>query len=246
MSIAEAWGQVLGVRSEEVYLHLGDVGNLLAETRRAAQDTGSAHWQAMNAHLDTLGQCVFPLEVAFSNPVEHLRPDGNAMQMLGALSFALQLASREGQIPAADEIEELRSGVRDLLTEVAKADIPAEIRRVLLDRLTEVFEALEHLGIGGPNAVRKAAEALAISAILYEEESSNAHSVFQKVKQTAKVTWVAFTVATQVATAVLTWDRVVELPALGAGTEQRQLPAGPQPPAVQESTPAGAPAPRSG
>jgi hypothetical protein len=111
MSIAEAWGHVLGVRSEEAYLHLGDVGNLLAEVRRAAQDTGSTHWEAMNGHLDTLGQCVFPLEVAFSNPVEHLRPDGNAMQMLGALSFALQATSREGQIPTADEIEGLRSGV---------------------------------------------------------------------------------------------------------------------------------------
>jgi L-rhamnose isomerase len=117
---------------------------------------------------------------------------------------------------------------------VAEVDIPAEIRRVLLDRLTEVLEALEHLGIGGPNAVRKAAEALAISAVLYEEESGNAHSVFQKIKQTAKVTWVALTIATQLATAVLTWDKIVDLPALGAGTEQRQLPPGPQPPADQD------------
>jgi hypothetical protein len=229
LSIAHAWGEVLDVLPDEVYLQLGNVGNLLAETRRAARDTGSAHWEAMDGHLSALAQCVFPLGIPFANPVADLRPDGTAMQMLGALSFALQLASREGQIPDTGELEELRSSVRDLLAEVAAAEIPAEIRRVLLDRLNQTLEALDHLNVGGPNAVRKAAEALAISATLYEDDSEDARPVFQRIKQAAKATWIAFTVTTQLASAVLTWDKIVDIPAIGPGTEQRQLTPGQQP-----------------
>lgn len=59
--------------------------------------------------------------------------------------------------------------------------------------------------------------------------SPDKHSLFQRIKQTAKVTWIALTVATQLATATLTWDRIVDEHLLDPPQEQRQLPPGPPP-----------------
>ena len=225
MTIAAAWAEVLGVPYEDVVLHLGSVGTLMAETRRAARETGSEHFATMDGHLTALAECIFPQRIPFSEPVQVLRPEPNAMQMLGTLSYALQLESREGQIPAADELEELRDNAAALVADLASAHIPPEIRRVLVDRMNELLEAIEHLKVGGPNAVRKAAEALAISAILYDGDYDSADTgvLFQRIKKTAKTAWVAFTVTTQLATAVLTWERIIDIPAIGTGTEQRQL-----------------------
>jgi hypothetical protein len=45
----------------------------------------------------------------------------------------------------------------------------------------------------------------------------------------AKASWIAFMTTTTFATAVLTWDRIVDVPVIGPGTEQRQLPPASQP-----------------
>jgi hypothetical protein len=228
-SIASAWAAVLDVPEGELYLHLGAVGTLIGETREAAQRIDSPHLAAMPEHLNTLSECVFPHDVTFSQTANNLRPNPFAMQMLGMLSIALQQTSVDGRIPDNGELEDLITSARDLLADVLDADLPPEIRRDLVDRLNGMLAALEHLNVGGPTAVRKAAEALAISAALHEDASRDERSLFQRIKKTAKVTWIAFSIATQIATATLTWDRIVDGRLLGSAQEQRQLPPGPSP-----------------
>ena len=56
--------------------------------------------------------------------------------------------------------------------------------------------------------VRRAAEALAISAALDEEDAQDDSGVFTRLRSAAQRTWVAFTVITTLANAVVTFDRI--------------------------------------
>lgn len=148
------------------------------------------------------------------------------MDALKMLSAYLEGMMPEGAIPGDEEVEELRESVRKLRDDVIATDLPSEIKRGILHRLGDVLEALDHLHIGGPDAVRRAAEALALTAVLYEAEVEGDMAVFTRLKSLAKRAWVAFTVASMLASAALTWDRIADLKLLDSGSEQRQLPPG--------------------
>lgn len=63
------------------------------------------------------------------------------MQMLKTLSAYLQTMP-EGKIPEATEVEDLRLGFADLVEAVTAADLPPDIRRALLHRLSDMITAL--------------------------------------------------------------------------------------------------------
>ncbi len=148
------------------------------------------------------------------------------MEMLDVLSAYLDDFGPEGKIPPSDELEALRQSVADLLEEIDAADLPPEIRRTLLHRLRDMLAALDHLKIGGPDAVRRAAESLATTAMLCEDAVNDKAGVLSRIKSVAKNAWVAFTVASALANGALTWDRITGVQALPPTQEQRQLPPG--------------------
>jgi hypothetical protein len=219
-----AWAKALDVSEADVPLHLGDVASLLRDVRRAAEDTGVDAFAPIPAYLQSLSQSIFPVSEPFGGPAGNVAPNGTAMQALAMLSAYLERFAPEGAIPDERERDELRNSVCELIDDVTAADLPADVRRAVLHRLVEVLEALDHLRAGGPDAVRRAAESLAISAILYESDTTSDATIFTRLKSVAHKTWVAFTVTTSLAGAVLTWDRITGLDQLPAG-QQRQLPA---------------------
>lgn len=229
VSIQSAWADVLAVSEGELALYLGEVALLLRDVRDAAEQTGNDAFEPIPGHLTTLSRSIFPVDAAFGQPASDVPPDPTAMQMLKALSAYLETAAPEGKIPEAAEVEGLRMGFVELLEDVTTTDLPPDIRRALLHRLTDIIAALEHLNVGGPDAVRRAAEALAISALLYEEDAHDDSGVFTKIRAAAQKAWVAFTVTTALANAVINFDRITGVELLPAGQEQRQLPSGPPP-----------------
>lgn len=224
-SIIDAWAEALEVERSEVPYHLGHVASLLLDVRRAAEETDSPAFNPMPDHLNALASSIFPMNQAFGAQVAQVVPDANAMQMLATLSYALNLSASEGTIPDDDEVDELKESVGELIDEVKSSDLPPEVRRALLHRLAEMLEALEHLEIGGPNAVRRAAESLAATAVIHAEEADQA--TIRRLAEVARKAWTAFTVTTAFASSVLTWNRILDLTGLGQGQEQRQLPPGP-------------------
>jgi hypothetical protein len=225
--MAAAWAEVLGISEDEVPMQLGRVAVLLEEVRQAAEDTGEAAYAPMPAHLRTLSGSIIPVTQNLNSAVTDVLPDGNAMDMLNTLAAFLRQTAPEGERPEHDDVEELRATTRGLMEDVAAAELPPEIRRELLRRLGEVLEALDHLGVGGPNAVRRAAEALALSAMLYESAAQGDQTVFTRAKVLAKRVAITFTVATTMATGALTWDKIIDLPVIEQGEQPRQLPRGP-------------------
>jgi len=224
LSTVQAWSVILEVAADEVPMHLGDVASLLRDVRNAARETGVDAFDPIPTHLTALSRSIFPVNEPFSGLAANVAPDSTAMQALKMLSAYLEQIAPEGTTPDEDELDQLRVDVRELITSVTAADLPPEIKRALLHRLGDVVEALEHVDVGGPDAVRRAAEALAISAVLYEADAEAHGTVLSRIKSLARKTWLAFTVTTSLAGAVLTWDRIAELHLLGSGQEQRQLP----------------------
>lgn len=228
-SIQRAWAEVLEVSEEEVTLYLGDVAKLLRDVRDAASKTETDAFDPIPGYLTALSRSIFPVDVPFSERTHRVSPDSTAMQMLKTLSAYLETTAPEGKIPDPAEVEELRLGFAELLDEVTGADLPPEIRRALLHRLSDIITALEHLSVGGPDAVRRAAEALAISALLYEADADDDSGVFTRIRSAAQKSWVAFTVVTTLAGAVATFDRITGMELLPPPKEPRQLPSGPPP-----------------
>lgn len=113
-SIIEAWAQALEVERSEVMYHLGHVASLLFDVRRAAEETDSPAFNSIPNHLDALARSIFPVDQAFGAQVAQVMPDGNAMEMLAALSYALSLSGSEGTIPDDDEVNELKESVGEL------------------------------------------------------------------------------------------------------------------------------------
>lgn len=225
-SIQSAWAQVLEVSEEEVMLYLGDVASLLRNVRDAASETGMDAFDPIPSSLTTLSRSIFPVNVTFNDQASNVRPDPTAMQMLKMLSAYLETTAPEGKIPDPAEIEDLRSEFVEVLDAVTAADLPPDIQRALLHRLTDMISALEHLNVGGPDAVRRAAEALAISALLYETDAHDNSGVFTRIRAGAKKAWIAFTVISTLGGAVITFDRLTGIELLAPAQEQRQLPAG--------------------
>lgn len=225
VTIVQAWSNVLAVPAEDVPMHLGDVASLLRDTRDAVREAGVDAFDPIpTTHLETLSRSIFPVTEPFSGAASNVAPDTTAMQALLMLSVYLEQTAPEGNVPDEDELRELRASVQELMEGVAAADLPPEIKRALLHRLADVLEALEHLDVGGPDAVRRAAESLALSAVLYESDAEDDGTVFSRIKAFARKTWLAFTVTTSLAGAILTWDRIADLHLLGPAQEQRQLP----------------------
>lgn len=228
-SIQAAWADVLDAGEEEVALYLGDVASLLRDVRDAASETGVDAFDPIPGNLTTLSRSIFPVDVPFIEAAARVAPDPTAMQMLKMLSAYLETTAPEGKIPEPAEVEDLRLGFAELIDTVTAADLPPDIRRALLHRLSDMITALEHLKVGGPDAVRRAAEALAISAMLYEEDADDDSGVFTRLRSAAQKAWVAFTITTTLAGAVIAFDRITGIELLPPVPEQRELPPGPPP-----------------
>jgi hypothetical protein len=227
-SMRGAWAAVLDVEESDVPFHLGGVASLLADVRRAAADTGSPAYEPMPSHLSTLARSILPVDRGIDAAVQDVLPDATAMQMLLTLSYALSIGAPEERIPELDELHQLQESVSELINDVSKADLPPNVKRVLLYGLAEMLEALEHVEIGGPEGVRRAAESVAAAAAIYAGDAPDQETV-GKVATVARKVWTAFAVATAFASAVLTWDKMIDLTGtLGQAQEQRQLPPAPE------------------
>jgi hypothetical protein len=230
MSITQAWAVALDVEPSEVPYYLGRVGSLLLDVRRAAEETGTPAFAPMGGHLNALSQCIFPHDQPMNVPAANVMPSGNAMEMLAALSYALSLDPSKGAIPDDEELDELKAAVKELTDEIRDSGLPAVVKRALLHRLAEMLEALEHLEIGGPEGARRAAEALAASAVIYGEVAGDDAPSVDKIKKVARKAWAAFSVGAVLANGIIGWDRLVHPDKLlETGQSQRALPPGPLP-----------------
>jgi hypothetical protein len=155
------------VQADQVPRYLGELASLFDDVERAADGTGLTAFAPIKDHLATLRPAIFPVHKPFNDGVAVVAPDSHAMQALKTLSDYLHQKDPDVSLPDEETVADLKGDVQDLIRSVSEADLPPEAKRPMLHRLAEMLEALEHLDVSGPEAVRLAAEALAASAVIY-------------------------------------------------------------------------------
>jgi hypothetical protein len=218
-SVLNGWAGVLGVDPEDVVVHLGRVADLVRQTQEAVDRAGEAALlPPVQRYRNAWARPIFPQDHAFSGVLEKVLPDEAALEALGLVSAQLHSIAPEGLVPDEDELNRLKSQIRDLIDAVQEADdVPDELKHLIVSRLRAVEEAVEHLDVGGPNAIRHATEAV-MGSVLFTQDVGLAKSpTIKKVWTTLLIVWTVFSAGPTIQTSIEAWQDMV--PSLSAAED---------------------------
>ena len=220
-SLLDGWAGVLGVNAVDVVVHLGRVAELVRQTQEAVDRVGEGVYvQTVQRYRSAWARPIFPVDHAFKQALMKVVPDDRDLEALGMVSVHLHLAAPEGVVPEDDKVEELLTQVRELIDGVRIADdIPHDLKHVVILRLQDVRDALEHLNVGGPAAVRHATEAVIGSmALMTVGTDLSKSSTLKKVFATVAVAWTVFSAPPTIENSLESWEKI--LPQLTAAIEK--------------------------
>ncbi len=217
-TIRQTWATVLGVDPSDVAVALTEVGSLVPAIQAAVSRSGDEDQLEL---LDTyLWHWASPITTPDHQTGVNPSPgaalvDGGALAALGSLSTYLSLSRSEGAIPDDERQQELKAHVSGAIDELTGAiELPSEVRKLILDRLHDILWAMDRLRIGGPDAVRAAAERLAMSVAASPEEARRSPLV-QKAVTVSGWVCAAFMSGPSLQGSIEAWPAIFK--ALGSG-----------------------------
>jgi hypothetical protein len=207
VALVKAWAEVLETSEDDVWLKLAAIAPLVPAIQTAAEAMGDEPFiQMVNRYRSAWAMPIFPRNQAFSAPLNSVRPKDVHLEALAAVSTYLHRSQPEGLVPSAGEIDDLQEQLRNLAADVEVAtDLPGDIKHLILARLFGVQEAIRHVAVGGPEAVRFATEALLGSVAVRDLNSTNS-ATFRRVMTVPGVIWVAFTAGPTIQNSLDAWD----------------------------------------
>lgn len=193
--LRRAWAGVLGVPEADVPAHLGPVLQLVTDIPRTLADAGVSSFDAVIARFSAHWvRPIFPGDYAFNSPLSGVKVGAEALEPLSGISAYLHAVAPDGLVPDPDVRTRLRDRILEVIDEVRAADegeIPTEVKRLVVKRLAQMLTAVETVAVGGPEAVRSAAEAVA--GALATHERGRWRDVAHRVAAVAGVSWFIFT-----------------------------------------------------
>lgn len=200
------WGQVLEVSLEDVPLHLGDVGALVREIDAIANSLDVRPISAaLRRYRPEWSRPIFPTDVKFTDQVARVAPSAAGLEALDLLAEQLHMLAPEGQIPDESRLEELRAAIVALIEDVrATEDFSADIRHLIEDRLRSILHAIDHVAVGGPEAVRLATEAL-LGGVGVRALQATQSPTWGKMLATLGAVWIAFSAGPTVQNSIDAW-----------------------------------------
>jgi hypothetical protein len=113
-------------------------------------------------------------------------------------------------LPEAEELDRLRSQLEDLTGAVREAtDVPEIVKHLIVARLADVDEAIEHLDVGGPEAIRRATEAVMGSVVFGQDAQSASSHTVKKVWVTLLAIWTVFSAGPTIQASIDAWQQIV-------------------------------------
>jgi hypothetical protein len=173
------WSDILGQSQDLVREHLGAVAELVTQIDAAAAEPGREQVAAPVArYRGQWLEAIFPLGRPFSEATAKVRPSDEAHEALGLVAAILEAVVPQRAIPSEEDRAGLVERLRVLVEEVTNDEqLPEEVAHLIVTRLTEIEAALHHIEIGGPEAIRRATEALmgaAVAGSAVNEKTRNA------------------------------------------------------------------------
>jgi hypothetical protein len=207
-TIVSAWASVLQVPERAVPVQLAEVQKLVTQVR-VATDDAAAQKKQVNRFAKDWQRPVFPLDVMFGDEVHRVFPSEEALDALEAVAEYLHHVRPEGLIPSQDRLDELRAAVDDLIDQVTGAALPDEVKSAITKRLHQVLEALTHIHIGGPTAVRDASEALAGVLMVHATRHWQTAPI-KKLATVMSIVWFAFGAPATAQDGVAAWTALAD------------------------------------
>lgn len=245
----EAWKIVLGASDDEVVpTLLAEVRALVGEIQVAVerQSVGQGHTAQVTQTRHQWENAIFPRDGPLGSPVENFWPKKELLVVLQATAEYLHSVASECRPLEDGELEELRGQVEELIEEMkASEEIPAAVKQVIVARLRDVIRALDHVGIGGANAVKLATEAVAGAIDLHDSPWWQS-GMGRRVALVLSTVWFAFSAPATVQTALPVWEHAfAELASgqaqVGGPHQPGPAPSPPSPPVVLPSSTDGDP-----
>jgi hypothetical protein len=210
--IAEAWAQIFGESRELVRERLGAVAELVGQIERAVGVPGREQLTAPVARYRAQWlEATFPLQRSFGEPVSTVRPSDEAHEALGVVAAYLEAVAPDGMVPPEAERTALTQRLQALIEDVGRdEELPAEIAHLLVRRLADIEVALRHIEIGGPEAIRKASEALMGAAVVstVASERTRTAGVTKRVMAVAASIYVAFSAGPTIQKSLEAWPQI--------------------------------------
>lgn len=224
VGIGAAWASVLDVPEEMVEAHIGKVALLVSQIEEAVAVPGRERIAtAVNRYRTDWLRAALPLHVGFNQQVHKIKPSDESYEALGLVADYLLAVASVGSVPSeeeqADRLKELQALIEDVR---AAEELPERVRHLILDRLSAVEAALQHINIEGPEGVQHALEALlgAAFATTVTNERTAKSKIIRRVMGTAGVIWVMFTSGPTAQKSLDAWTEMFhELPAGPAQTQ---------------------------
>jgi hypothetical protein len=213
-SIADVWAHILEVQAPMVRERLGGVAQLVTQIDAALEAPEmSAYLTTFARHRNDFLETIFPLAHSFNEPADHVKPSKHGIEDLATLAAHLGAVAPEPG-PSEEERTKLLDDLQALIDQVeGDTDLPSEIAHLIVRRLLDVELALRHVNIGGPEAVRRATEALigATVALRHTNENARRATSLRKVFAIAGVIWAAFTGPADVRPSIEAWEGYAHL-----------------------------------
>lgn len=226
-----SWGHVLGVPANEVQFHISDVAGLVPQIEDAVDRLDDDDLRAPVRRLRNIWmRAILPSDQAFNGQLGPVLPPREALESLALVSKQLHLLASEGNVPEEDRLEQLREQLLALVDEVRQsADLAENLRQAIVARLMDLAKAIEHVHVGGPDAVRLAMEAVAGTVMLSTDPlGASKTTAVKKMWATLGVVWVAFSASPAIHASIEAWPKIVreissgQLAADGSGAQAAQ------------------------
>jgi hypothetical protein len=219
-SVLNAWAAVLEVEQADVAVRLGRVAELVRQIQEAVDQADEDALRApVQRYRAAWARPIFPEDQPFNAELKKVLPDAASMEALNLVSAQLHSIAPEGKVPEEGELDRLKSELRELIDGVqAASDVPPEVKHLFISRLRAVEQAIEHLEVGGPSAIRQAMEAVIGSVVYTEDPATVAKSqTFRNVMATLLIIWSVFSAGPEIQQSIEAWHEVV--PALVPGSD---------------------------
>jgi len=210
-SIVQAWATVLDLTLEDVVLHIGDVADLVRQIQDAVNHVDERYLHApVNRYRGAWSTPIYPHAQAPSQPLNPVLPQPEALEALELVSAELHKLLPEGVVPDDTELDRLKEQVRTLVVLVREADdLPGEVKQAIVARLLDVEKAIQHVHVGGPDAVRLATEAVYGTLLRTASPETAGGSSVQSILATLAVIFAVFSQGDTIQKNLVAWPNVV-------------------------------------
>ncbi|EHK9118996.1 hypothetical protein AB9W56_004118 [Vibrio vulnificus] len=180
----DAWAKVLDIKSDERILLIGRVGKVFALVDEIAIELKKidgvdiSRYMSWTKYLEgALGGCNF--DVAWNDFVSRINE-----QTFDYLHMAsgMLATNRPQPVLAYDELENIYTGAKELITEIIASELPPRMKQYFLEQLRKICTAIEEYQITGSPEVVDIVEATFGKAVLCKEylEARETHESVSK------------------------------------------------------------------